>query len=101
MQDGNYIQAGVSVDDPEYAIPEGLKRVEVCLQLPVSLANIQPVAMSQSHMIMQNCCFQVYMGSGWFVEPYKGSSNSTLVTYIGNVRNMSLLNYLLHISSHA
>lgn len=35
MQDGNYIQAGVSVDDPEYAIPDGLKRVEACLSYQI------------------------------------------------------------------
>jgi len=28
-QDDVYIQAGVSVEDPEYVIPNGLKRIEV------------------------------------------------------------------------
>ncbi|XP_064403514.1 uncharacterized protein LOC135348997 [Halichondria panicea] len=65
-KDGNYIQAGVSVDDPEYVIPASLKRIEIRL------------------------------GTGWYLEPYNGSSSKTLVTYIGDTDLKGIPNFMMN-----
>ena len=66
------------MEDPDYPPIHGVKRLEVLLLLLYFLVNLIGHGLFFPHT-------QIYRGTGFVLEPYKGNRSRTLVNYLAHV----------------